>query len=401
MNRRQVAVLGSTGSIGVSTLDVLAHLQATRPEDGWRVSLLSGHSRLDLLAEQAERFRPAQVVITGPPPDQAQLARLKQTGAVVHVGTEALAPLTARPDTGGTVVAAIVGAAGLPAVMAAVEAGKRICLANKESLVVAGHLLMPLARRTGSELLPVDSEHSAIYQAMLAGRRAEVARVILTASGGPFRTLPAHALTRVTREQALNHPTWKMGGKISIDSATLFNKALELIEARWLFELPPEQLAVMVHPQSIVHSLVEFRDGNVLAQLSPPDMRTPIQYALTYPERAASRSLRMDWSTPLNLTFEPPDTTRFASLDLAMRVLRQDGPEGGTAAAVLNAANEVAVAAFLAGRARFTDITAVVDTVLNRHRHTAAPDLAALLSADQWAREEASRVLADIAQLLP
>lgn len=375
---------------------MLAHLQSSQPDSGWQVTLLSGHNNLPQLLEQARRFSPTHVVVTGPPPTGPLREQFAATGATLHHGMDALCQLLADPDTGGSVVAAVVGAAGLPATFAAVRAGKRICLANKESLVVAGHLLVPLAGASGAELLPVDSEHSAIFQAMAAGRRDEVRRVLLTASGGPFRTTPAGQLAHVTPEQALRHPTWSMGGKITIDSATLFNKALELLEAHWLFGLSPDQLDVVVHPQSIVHSLVEFRDGNVLAQLSPPDMRTPIQYALTWPDRLDACSRRLDWATAFELTFEPPDRSRFGAIDLAFDVMRRDGAAGGTTAAVFNAANEVAVEAFLARRCRFTDITELVRHTLDAHDTVRGPDLETLLAADRWARAHAANRLAEL-----
>lgn len=396
VNRRHVAVLGSTGSIGLSTLDVLAHLRLTQPQADWRVTLLSGHNNLQRLGEQAETWRPEHVVVTGVPPPEDFVARLSRLGVRVQHGMDVLCRLLRQAETGGSVVAAVVGAAGLPATFAAVEAGKRVCLANKESLVIAGHLLLPLSRTTGAELLPVDSEHSAIFQAIASGKRSEVRRVLLTASGGPFRTTPQSRLDEVTPEEALRHPTWSMGGKITIDSATLFNKALELLEARWLFDLQPDQLAVLVHPQSMVHSLVEFRDGNVLAQLSPPDMRTPIQYALTFPERLQSNSRRMNWSDGFELSFEPPDPQRFVALQLVREVFDRDGQAGGTTAAVFNAANEVAVEAFLSRRCRFTDIARIVRHTLNAHRTTTAPDLSVLLAADRWARQTAAEAIGDL-----
>jgi 1-deoxy-D-xylulose-5-phosphate reductoisomerase len=277
-----------------------------------------------------------------------------------------------------------VGAAGLDSTWAAVEAGKVVALANKETLVMAGPLVMRRARETGATILPVDSEHSAIHQALAAGRRDEVRRIVLTASGGPFRTRPLETLAAVTPEEALRHPTWSMGPKITVDSATMMNKALELIEARWLFGVPAEKLAVTVHPQSIVHSLVEFIDGSVIAQLSPPDMRLPIQYALTHPERTDGPARRIDFTRPMTLEFEPPDLGRFP----AVRLGHEAAARGGTAGCVLNAANEAAVAGFLGGRLRFTDITEACGRVLERHPFTAEPSLEEIRRLDAWARQE-------------
>jgi 1-deoxy-D-xylulose-5-phosphate reductoisomerase len=279
----------------------------------------------------------------------------------------------------------VVGAAGLPAALATVKSGKPLALANKESLVVAGSLLIPEARRRGVPLLPVDSEHSAIFQAMSCGRAADVRRVVLTASGGPFRTWPVEKIRSATLEDALNHPTWRMGNKITIDSATMFNKALELIEACWLFDLRPDQVQIVIHPESIIHSMVEFIDGSVIAQLSPPDMRTPIQYALTYPDRADGCSRRMNWAEATTLHFEPPDFKRFPALDIAYKVAEA----GGTAGAVMNAANEVAVEAFMAGKIRFGEISSVVERTVADHHLKCTPGLDDLLQADQSARTAA------------
>ncbi len=388
---KRVAIFGSTGSIGTSSLEVMASLSARDP--GWRVEALSAHGRIDDLVAQVQRFRPRTVVVTGPEPSPSDCARLTSTGSRLLLGPQGMADVAGDTSGAGTVLAAVVGAAGLPAVLAAVGAGKRLALANKESLVLAGSLVMPLAKTTGAEILPVDSEHSAIYQAMLAGRRHEVRRVILTASGGPFRTTPLETMRRATAAQALDHPTWKMGGKITIDSATLFNKAFELIEARWLFDLAPDEIDIVVHPQSIIHSMVEFVDGNVLAQLSPPDMKTPIQYTLTHPDRLDCPCRKMDWSSSFGLTFEPPDRAKFPSVGLAYDVVRADGAAGGTAGAFLNAANEVAVARFLAGGIPFSRITEVVQSVMQRHEQHSAPNLDDLVAADARARTLAAELL--------
>jgi 1-deoxy-D-xylulose-5-phosphate reductoisomerase len=376
-----VAVLGSTGSIGRRTLEVIAasggSLQAVA---------LSAHGNTELLAEQARLIRPRRIVVTDPIaagsrdwsdlPDEVELL----------VGPESLGRVVADGEV-DIVVSAIVGRAGLEGTWAAVEAGKRVALANKESLVVAGPLITRLAEDKGARLLPVDSEHSAVFQALQAGRPEEVHRVVLTASGGPFRTYSAAQLTQVSIADALAHPTWDMGPKITVDSATLMNKALEIIEARWLFGLSPDQIAVVIHPQSIVHSMVEYRDGSVIAQLSPPDMRLPIQYALTWPARCPGVAAKLDWGRAMELHFEPPDFERFAALELGLQVARA----GGTAGAVLNGANEAAVAAFLQGRLRFHEIVPACKDVLENHHFDPNPSLERVLALDGWAREEVLR----------
>jgi 1-deoxy-D-xylulose-5-phosphate reductoisomerase len=290
------------------------------------------------------------------------------------------------------VVTAIVGAAGLAGTWAALEAGKTVAVANKETLVMAGPLVMELAARQGVRILPVDSEHSAIFQALQCGRAAEVERVVLTASGGPFRGRKAADLAEVTPAEALRHPTWRMGPKITVDSATLMNKALEVIEARWLFGLPPERIEVIIHPESMIHSFVEFTDGSVLAQLSPPDMRLPIQYALTYPERVAGPARRLNWSELAAWHFEQPDFETFPAVQLGYEVARR----GGTCGAVLNAANEAAVSRFLADELRFLDIPRVCRAVLANHNYSARPTLSELIAVDRWARQEVGRWLTQI-----
>jgi len=377
--RKNVAILGSTGSIGCNALEVIEHLG-----EPYRAVALSAHTQTDKLLEQVRRHRPAAVALTQERPDQELVRELRRGGAEVYTGPEGMERLVARDDV-DVVLAAVVGAAGLPAVLSAVKAGKTLALANKESLVVAGSLLVPEARRRRVPILPVDSEHSAIFQAMQCGRIDQVRRVILTASGGPFRNASAETMEKATLDDALKHPTWRMGNKITIDSATMFNKALELIEACWLFDLPPEKVEVVIHPESIVHSMVEFIDGSVVAQLSPPDMRTPIQYALTYPERRNGRARLLDITNRFALHFEPPDPARFPALRLAYDVARL----GGTAGAVLNAANEAAVAAFSAGEIPFGQISRLVELTIDRHRVGLQqnPSLSDLLDADQWARE--------------
>ena len=379
--RRRVVVLGSTGSIGLNCLDVIAHL-------GDRLQLLglSAHSRWETLFEQARHWRPRWVTVTDPdspcPRGTEQLAGVCE---VLH-GTDGIAKMVSDPDV-DVVVTAIVGAAGLAGTWAALEAGKTVAVANKETLVMAGPLVMELAAHHRARILPVDSEHSAIFQAMQSGRTAEVERAVLTASGGPFRGRAPEELVDVTVEDALRHPTWRMGPKITVDSATLMNKALEVIEARWLFGLNPDRIEVIIHPESIVHSFVEFTDGSVLAQLSPPDMRLPIQYALTYPERVAGPARRLNWRELNQLHFEMPDRETFSALELGYEVARR----GGTCGAVLNAANEAAVGRFLAGELPFLDIARACRAVLDHHHYSARPSLAELHAADRWARQEVLR----------
>lgn len=378
---RRVAVLGSTGSIGRSTLEVIA-ASAGR----LRVVGLTAHSQLELLEEQAVTFQPDWIVAV----DEQAAARYPWQRlppcVELQCGLKAIDRLVALPNV-DIVVSAIVGSVGLHSTWAALEAGKPVALANKETLVMAGPLVVELARRRNVPLLPVDSEHSGVFQALQAGRRQDVRRVVLTASGGPFRHWTAQQMERATVEEALAHPTWNMGKKITIDSATLMNKALELIEARWLFDLRPEQIEVVVHPQSIVHSLVEFVDGSVIAQMSPPDMRIPIQYALSYPERWECPGLKLDWSARLQMEFQPPDLERFPALALGYEV----AAAGGTAGAVLNAANEAAVQAFLERRIAFTQIVPACRAVLAAHHFEPHPTLEVLLRLDAWARQEVTR----------
>lgn len=354
----------------------------------WRAAALSAHRQVKSLLAQVEKHRPAAAAIT----DAARFAEarpeLERLGVAAYCGSEGLAELVQRDDL-DVVLAAIVGAAGLPAVLAAIRARKKIALANKEALVVAGSLVIPLARSLNVQLLPVDSEHSAIFQAMLAGRKNEIRRVILTASGGPFRSWTREQIERATVADALNHPTWNMGSKITIDSATMFNKGLELIEACWLFDLPPEKIEIVIHPESVVHSMVEFVDGSTIAQLSPPDMKTPIQYALTYPQRAAGCSRKLDLSRPFSLSFMPPDARRFPAIEIAYEVARR----GGSAGAVLNGANEVAVAAFMKGRIAFGEIARVVARTIESHTVVASPSLDDLFEADRWARQHAETAI--------
>lgn len=380
-SRRRVVILGSTGSIGGNCLDVIEHLP-----DRLGVIGLSAHSRWEELRDQAQRHRPRYVTITSAEAaEQIRQADLP-AGTQLLEGVDGIARMVADPEV-DIVLTAIVGAAGLTGTWLALEAGKTVAVANKETLVMAGPLVMELAARKNARVLPVDSEHSAIFQAMQSGQGKEVERVVLTASGGPFRGRRRDELAEVTREEALNHPTWRMGPKITIDSATMMNKALEVIEARWLFNLRPEQIEVIIHPESIIHSFVEFTDGSVLAQLSPPDMRLPIQYALTYPERVAGPARRLDWRELSVLNFEQPDLETFEALALGYEVARR----GGTCGAVLNAANEAAVEAFLQGEIGFLDIARVCRAVLDQHSFSARPSLSELTTLDRWARQEVVR----------
>jgi 1-deoxy-D-xylulose-5-phosphate reductoisomerase len=376
-----VAVLGSTGSIGRSTLEVIAASNGRLRAIG-----LSAHGSTEMLLQQAKAVRPRTIVITDPAAAARQDWSALPSDIERLTGPDAVAQLAACADV-DIVVSAVVGSAGLRGTWAALEAGKTVALANKESLVVGGPLVIELARRKNATILPVDSEHCAVFQALQAGRRDEVRRVVLTASGGPFRNFTSEQLAQVTVEQALAHPTWAMGPKITIDSATLMNKALEIIEARWLFDLSTDQIGVVIHPQSIVHSMVEYRDGSVIAQLSPPDMKLPIQYALTWPERREGVAAKLDWSQSLDLRFEPPDFERFGALKLGLEA----ASAGGTAGAVLNGANEAAVAAFLDRQIRFDEIVPACRSVLQNHNFDPNPSLDQAIEADRWARQEVLR----------
>ncbi len=380
---RRIAVLGSTGSIGVNALEVIESLGA-----GYTAVAAAAGSNWQELARQARQYRLERVVLA----DTSHLPDLRKelagTPTEVLGGNEHLETLAVDPDI-DTIIVAVVGSVGLPAVLAATRAGKTVAIANKESLVVAGCLVMPLAKKHGATIVPIDSEHSAILQAMHAGRTEEVRRIILTCSGGPFRNATAEQMASATLADALNHPTWNMGPKITIDSATLMNKALEIIEARWLFDVKAEQITVLLHPESIVHSMVEFCDGSLIAQLSQPDMRLPIQYALTYPHRQACPARPLDLERLKQLNFQLPDMKRFKSLALGFQVAR----EGGSAGAVLNGANEAAVDAFRAGKISFTEITELVDKCLRKHQRVDIPSLEDLWAADAWARHEVEQNL--------
>ncbi|HWL93062.1 MAG TPA: 1-deoxy-D-xylulose-5-phosphate reductoisomerase [Phycisphaerae bacterium] len=377
---KRVIILGSTGSIGRSALSVADNL----PGEFEIVGLAAG-SNWERLCEQAERYRPRVAVLSDESAAERAADRLKRCGAdtIVHGGPEALVQLVKETDA-DFVLAAIVGIAGLSATLAAIERGLTVGLANKEALVVAGQLMVDAAARSGAKLFPVDSEHSAIYQSLHSGRHEEIERLLLTASGGPFRTWTLEKMRTARPAEALKHPTWEMGPKITIDSATMMNKALEVVEARWLFDVSPDRIEVVIHPESIIHSMVAFRDGSIVAQMGSPDMRTPIQYAMTYPRRLTGCSPRLDFSKLDRMTFEPPDEKRFPSLRLGHEVARL----GGTAGAAMNAANEAAVDAFRKERIGFPKIVEIVEDVLRRHEFEATPSLATLFRVDAWARNE-------------
>ncbi|MEX2172003.1 MAG: 1-deoxy-D-xylulose-5-phosphate reductoisomerase [Pirellulales bacterium] len=378
---KQIVVLGSTGSIGTSAAEVIA-----RGSDRLKAFALSAHGRFERLEEQARRLTPRYVIATDEEAAAKYSWRRLPAKTELLTGPEALEQIVAEPDV-DLVLAAIVGSAGLRSTWAALEAKKTVALANKETLVMAGPLVRRLLDQSGGTLLPVDSEHSAIFQALRAGRREEVRRVVLTASGGPFRTWAVEQMTQVTVDEALAHPTWNMGPKVTIDSATMMNKALEIIEARWLFDLDVSQIEVMIHPQSTVHGLVEFIDGSVIAQLSPPDMKLPIQYALNYPDRVTGVADRVDWTQAWKLEFEPPDIDRYPALELGFACARN----GGTSGAVLNAANEAAVGQFLDGELHFTEIVPACRSVLEMHHFEPNPSLERLVELDRWARQEVSQ----------
>ena len=378
---KNVVLLGSTGSIGTSTAKVAGDL----PNDIRLVGLAAG-GNAELLAKQARQFRPELVSIGSP--EKAAKLRPQLDGIRVASGEEGLIELATLPSA-DIVLIAIVGTTGLQPALAAIRAGKDIAVASKEILVMAGEIVMAEARKHGVRVLPVDSEHSAIFQCLEGRSPGSVRRLILTASGGPFRETPAGQFAGITVEQALKHPSWVMGRKITIDSATMFNKGLELIEARWLFDIPMPQVDVVVHPQSVVHSMVEFVDGSILSQLSTPDMCLPIQYALTCPGRAASERVQTDLPALGRLDFEAPDLAKFPALGQARRA----GETGGTLPAVLNAANEIAVDAFCDWQTSFPGISDAVGQVMDRHELIGQPSLEQILQADAWARETARDVL--------
>ena len=379
---KRIAILGSTGSIGKNALRVIDSLG---PQ--YEVVALSAHSSVELLAEQARRYKPGFVAITNSDYAERLGGFIGDLDIEILAGPDGLVKIAELQEV-DIVLTAVVGAAGLPAVFAAGRKGKRLAIANKEPLVIAGELLKKEIKKNGGVILPVDSEHSAIFQAMKSGSKEEVNKIILTTSGGPFRQATAEDILNVTLEQALAHPVWDMGPKITIDSATMMNKAFEIIEARWLFDIPVEKIEVLVHPESIVHSIVEFVDGSMIAQLGEPDMCLPIQYALTYPARVAgiARTLRLEEIG--TLTFEKPNLETFRALSLGYEVART----GGTAPVVFNAANEAAVEEFLAGRIKFVNIIEIIEDCLNRHNVKTTVSLEEVLEADAWARREVAEL---------
>ena len=383
---KRVALLGSTGSIGTNTLDVLSGLS-----DRFQVVSLSAGRNIDLLCEQAERFRPLRVCVGGN--GEVTAARLKPLGIEVVNGPEGLLDLAADPEA-DLVVNGLVAGVGLRPTLAAVQAGKDVAIANKETLVVAGHIVTDLAARKGVRLVPLDSELTPLWQTLQETPNRDVKRVLLPASGGPFFGFSKEQMAGVTPQETLNHPTWKMGPKITVDSATLMNKGFEVIEAGWFLGLPASRVDVVIHRQSIVHGLIEFVDGGLTAHLSTPDMRLPIQQALVHPERLPTRVPQLDLARVGELTFYAPDFERFPCLGLCYEAVKI----GGTAPAVLNAANEVGVYAFLEGRIRFLDIAEVVGRALEAHKESFGSDLEALFEADRWARREAGERVRRIEQ---
>ncbi len=386
---RNIAILGSTGSIGTQTLDIIAEYPHK-----FRATVLTARKNWQLLAQQARKFMPLVVVIT----DETCYAPLKEALAdlpiKVKLGAEAIDEVVTLPEV-DVVVTAMVGYSGLMPTIAAIKAGKTIALANKETLVVAGELITSMLRESKSEIIPVDSEHSAIFQCLVGEKTSQARKILLTASGGPFRRLKAEELENVTVKDALNHPNWSMGAKVTIDSASMMNKGFEMIEARWLFGCPPENIEIVVHPQSIVHSMVEFIDGSIKAQLGVPDMHLPIRYALGYPERLPSHHQTLALSQYANLTFEAPDYKKFPLLGYAFEAISK----GGNMPCILNAANEKAVAAFLNGRIKFTDMARLVHYTMEKTPYISSPNLATLVAtnkealkiADEWLAKNTSR----------
>ena len=381
---KAISIIGSTGSVGVTTLDVVA-----RFPDRFRVVAMAAGRNLELLADQIRRFRPQLVSVETPQLARELADRIRPLEVTILHGNEGAVAVATHPEA-KLLMSALVGALGLPPTLAAIKAGKDIAFANKEVLVVAGEVVTRAVREFGVRLLPVDSEHNAIFQCLEGRPRETVKRIILTASGGPFRRLPADRFDAITIEDALNHPTWRMGNKITIDSATLMNKGLEVIEAHWLFGLPPEKIDVVIHPQSVIHSMVELIDGSVIAEMAITEMAIPAAFALAYPDR-----LPLDHLPPLslidcaNLSFEQPDFARFPCLRLAYEALRA----GGTMSACLNAANEELVAGFLAGRLRFVEIPKHIEAIMSRHHNAPARTLEDVLGTDGWARAMARELM--------
>ena len=383
MKTKNISILGSTGSIGRSTLDVI-----TKHPGFFNVIALAAFSNVDLLAEQCRKFQPKYLCLVDSSKKEELETKLDSYSGTFLYGEDELVKL-AKLEENDIVVNAVVGSAGLLASLATVENGIDLALANKESLVTGGPLFEKILKKTGAKILPIDSEHSALWQALTAGKSEEVKRLIITASGGPFRTMPIEEFKSITPEKALDHPTWKMGPKISIDSATLANKGLEVIEAVTLFKIPVDKVSVVVHPQSIIHSMVEFIDSSIIAQLSNPDMRLPITYALFWPHRVESDYGSLDINKSINITMEPPDMDKFRALKVAFDVART----GGTAPAVFNAVNEVAVDAFLKKKIKFTDITDTIEEVVETFEVDSDPELDDILKADKLARKMAFKIV--------
>ena len=380
---KRLAILGSTGSIGVNTLDIVRQF----PERFEIVGLSAGHN-IQLLKQQIIQFRPKMVSVLNKELSDAIQGELSDGSVQIVYGVEGLIQVATHPEV-DQVVSAIVGAVGLIPTLSAIKTGKAIALANKEPLVMAGKIVMEEANQNHVQVLPVDSEHSAIFQALLGHRKEDVHRIILTASGGPFLNLPIERLHEVTVKEALNHPRWEMGRKVTIDSASLMNKGLEVIEAHWLFGVPVEKISVQIHPQSVVHSMVEYADGSIVAQMGITDMRIPISYALSFPQRLRLNLPRLDLSQKGGLTFFPPDPERFPCLKLAYRSIEI----GETMPAILNAANEVAVNAFMEGSLKFTEIPLLIQRVMKDHEVKSAHTIEDILRADHWAREKSKAIL--------
>ena len=384
--QQKIALLGSTGSIGTQTLDVISKFP-----DEFKAEVLTAGDNIDLLVRQAKQFLPSSVVIGNKNHYKKLRESLGNTGIRVYAGNDDMEQVVAGSGA-DLVLAAIVGYSGLRPVIAAIKAGKRIALANKETLVVAGEIISKLVSGTGSSIIPVDSEHSAIFQCLAGEERESIEKITLTASGGPFLNMSFEKLQKVTPTDALRHPNWSMGDKVTIDSATMMNKGLEVIEARWLFNLKPEQIKVLVHPQSIIHSFVHFRDGSVKAQLGIPDMRLPILYALSYPKRFATELPRLDFTEYPSFTFAEPDLKKFRSLTLAYKALK----DGGNMPCILNAANEEAVRAFLTGEIGFIQIPDVAEYAIENNSYLATPNLESLEISDKQARETAVNYITKI-----
>ena len=377
---KNVVILGSTGSIGRNALSVLSNFA-----DRFSVFGLSANTNMDLLKEQIKKFKPKKVVIG----DEESFQNFKEeNGSEILFGMEGLKKLCSDPEV-DLVINALVGSVGLLPSFEAIESEKNLAIANKESLVMAGELLTRKAKEKNINILPIDSEHSAILQCLLSGKKNEVKRLILTASGGPFLKRKKKDWKNIKVEEALSHPTWEMGKKITVDSATLMNKGLEVIEAHWLFDMPADKIAVLIHPQSIVHSMVEFVDGSLIAQMSIPDMRIPIQYALFYPERLPTNNRPLDLAQIKTLSFFEPDPKKFPCLEICYQALEM----GGTAPAVLSASNEIAVKAFLGEKISFVDICKIIKKILKKHEVVENPNLDDILNADRWGREEANRII--------